>query len=340
MLLKLLTIIGLFVQPTLANFTLFQDQISKHNRVYSSLDEMNDRYTIFQKNLNTIQTHNQAYSLGQTTFTMDLNQFFDQTSQEFMDYVSTPLSCTTQSESPSLPSPLTNIDWRKKGVVTPPKNQGSCGSCWAFSTTGALESALALKTGKLTSLSEQQLVDCSTQNNGCNGGLMPAADMYIYQYGIQSEESYPYTAKDGVCKYNPREIVTHISSQVNITTGDLDTVKRAVSHVGPVSVAIQVNFCWQFYSGGIFTINGTYGPMTCTGATCSSNLEDLDHGVLLVGLGFEPENTDYCKTSGGCSYFIVKNSWGDQWGEEGYIKMQDTGQNLCGIATCASYPVV
>lgn len=337
----LFTILSLFVTPVLGNFSLFQEQLTTHNRIYSSLEEMNYRYNVFQQNMDTIQSHNQAHSIGQTTFTLGLNQFFDRTGPEFMEWIQFDSSgCTSKSESPSLPPAVISVDWRQKGIVTPPKNQENCGSCWAFSTTGALEGAYALRFGELVSFSEQQLVDCSTENNGCNGGLMPIADRYVQQYGIESESSYPYNATQGVCSYNPRKVVTHISSQVNITTDDVDTLKRAVSHVGPISVAIQVNMCWQFYSGGIFNATGTYGPTTCTGSVCSSDVQDLNHGVLLVGLGFEPSGTDSCSEVGGCSYFLIKNSWGSVWGESGYIKMQDDGTNLCGIATCASYPII
>ncbi|XP_019479627.1 PREDICTED: cathepsin L1 [Hipposideros armiger] len=298
-----------------------------HRKLYG-LNEEEWRRAVWEKNMKMIDLHNQEYNQGKQSFTMAMNAFGDMTSEEFRQ-VMNGLQNQEHKKGKVFGEPLfaeipPSVDWREKGYVTPVKNQGHCGSCWAFSATGALEGQMFRKTGKLISLSEQNLVDCSQSqgNRGCNGGLMDNAFQYVkYNGGLDSEESYPYHAEDESCKYKPEESVANDTGFVDIHQQERSLMK-AVATVGPISVSIDAShYSFQFYKEGIY-----YDP------ECSS--QELDHGVLVVGYGFEGAESDNNK------YWIVKNSWGTAWGEKGYIKMAKDRNNHCGIATSASYPIV
>ncbi|XP_022082007.1 cathepsin L1-like [Acanthaster planci] len=217
----------------------------------------------------------------------------------------------------------TTVDWRKKGWVTGVKNQLQCGSCWAFSATGALEGQTFNRTGKLPSISEQNLVDCarklSYDCNGCEGGTMNGAFQYVHDNnGIDSESSYPYKARDGKCRFNPANVVATDKTHVLLPAKDEKALQKAVATIGPISVAIDAShMSFQLYN------NGVYSEPQCSQTV-------LDHGVLAVGYGVEE----------GKDYWLVKNSWGKKWGMKGYIMMSRFENNQCGIATNASYPLV
>merc|ERR1712159_879239 len=207
-----------------------------------------------------------------------------------------------------------SMDWTTKGAVTPVKNQGQCGSCWAFSSTGGLEGQWEIATGSLQSISEQQLVDCSKNggNAGCNGGLMDNSFEWYESKAAATENSYPYTARDGSCKASgwttavPQGGVTGYKS-VGQSTADL----KSALNLGPVSVAIEADqMAFQMYSGGVLK------------SGCGTN---LDHGVLAVGYTADA--------------FKVKNSWGSSWGASGYLQISTQG-NVCGIHSEAQYPTV
>ncbi|CAH2015336.1 unnamed protein product [Acanthoscelides obtectus] len=268
-----------------------------------------------------IQEHNKKYESGEVSYAMKVTQFADMTQQEFLDLLKTQGKADRPRNALEFDSTgietKTAIDWRKKGAVTAVKNQGQCGSCWAFSAVGSIEGHLFLKNKTLIDLSAQELVDCATgkyENLGCKGGLMDDAFKYVEDYGIQSEESYPYEAIDSECKR--KGYAVKIKSFVDLK--DEKEVTAAVSSKGPVSAAIDAS-TMPFYSHGIVDKR----------SRCSSLLKDLDHGVLIVGYGSED----------GVDYWIVKNSWGADWGEHGYVRIK-RNVNACGIALYNSYPVL
>ncbi|XP_032248829.1 cathepsin L1-like [Phoca vitulina] len=298
-----------------------------HGKLYDENEE-GWRRAVWAKNMKMIERHNQEYSQGKHSFTMAMNAFGDLTSEEFRQ-VMNGLQIQRRKEgnvfqAPPFAETPFSVDWREKGYVTPVKDQGLCGSCWAFSATGALEGQMFRKTGKLVSLSEQNLVDCSWSqgNEGCRGGLMDSAFQYVKDNGgLDSEESYPYCAQDGSCEYKPGQSVANDTGFMDIRQ-DEGSLMVAVATVGPISAAIDASLdTFQFYHKGIY-----YDP------NCSS--EDLDHGILVVGYGSQGEEPENEK------YWIVKNSWGTDWGTQGYILMAKDRDNHCGIATSASFPIV
>lgn len=215
-----------------------------------------------------------------------------------------------------------SVDWTTKGVVTPIKNQGQCGSCWAFSTTGSLEGAFAIANKQLQSFSEQQLVDCagSFGNQGCNGGEMDDAFKYVEKNGLCLEMDYPYKGTDGTCQASKRVPAVRISGYTDVASKDLDALESAAAG-RPISVAVDAaGLGWQLYKGGVYS-GGLFGA-------CGTA---LDHGVLVVG---------YDRSGG---YWKVKNSWGATWGEKGYIRLKKStgkGAGTCGLAMEPSYPTI
>lgn len=257
-----------------------------------------------------------------------MNHFADLTNEEFRKfngYRMRPINATTRGDvfkaSPNF-APVASVDWRERGAVTPVKNQGQCGSCWSFSTTGSLEGQHFLKVGELVSLSEQNLMDCSKSygDHSCEGGLMDDAFMYIINNnGIDTEASYPYQAHDeSKCRFEEADVGATMTNYKDIEHGDVDALTEAVSSVGPISVAMDAGHqSFQLYKQGV------YSEPECSSKT-------LDHGVLVVGYG----------TDGEKPYFLVKNSWGTSWGMDGFFMIERTEDNMCGLATQASYPIV
>jgi len=305
----------------------------KFDKEYESEDEENQRSGIWRSNVDLIKEHNGQADAGVHSFHLGENALADLTTDEirirFNGFIQSETHGSdavfeSEVDLASLPAA---IDWRQNKTVTPVKNQLRCGSCWAFSATGSLEGQHALKTGSLVSLSEQNLVDCAKKegNHGCAGGLMDFAFKYVKDNkGIDTEASYPYTAKTGkTCLYNATNSGANLTSWIDIPHMSEADLQKAVGTVGPISVAIDASRpTFHFYKKGVYHDH-----------RCSS--KRLDHGVLAVGYGSAKQENGRNK-----DFWLVKNSWGEKWGMDGYIQMVRNERNACGIATQASYPVV
>jgi len=321
---RLIAVVGILTAATAqstdykALWASFKQDYSKPYLLGSS--EEDERFEVFKTNVDIIMTENakgHSYQLG-------INQFADLTSKEFAQMYAKGLKPKTiWGDVPEVPFPnmtgqilAASVDWVARGAVTPPKNQARCGSCWAFSTTGSVEGAYQIASGKLVSLSEENLVVCDHIDNGCHGGAMQNAFEWIKSNGICTEADYPYTSgngQTGQCKRGCKPAVT-VTGYTNVPPHSEDALKAAVSKQ-PVSIAIEADkSAFQLYRGGVLD-----------NPACGTK---LDHGVLIVGYG----------TDGGKDYWKVKNSWGAAWGEKGYIRLI-RGENMCGVAAQPTYPV-
>ncbi|GAB2223687.1 hypothetical protein Droror1_Dr00004425 [Drosera rotundifolia] len=299
-----------------------------HHTVSRSIEDKHKRFNVFKENVFHVHKVNKM----DKPYKLKLNKFADLTNHEFRTlYASSKIKHHRMLKGraegkgsfmyANVASVPPSIDWRTKGAVTPVKNQGQCGSCWAFSTVVSVEGISAIKTRNLVSLSEQELIDCDKgQNQGCNGGLMEYAFQFVHEKGgLTTEANYPYAAQDGTCDSQKlNSPVVSIDGYETVPQSDEDALQKAVANQ-PVSVAIDAGGQdFQFYSEGVFT------------GECGT---DLDHGVAVVGYG---------TTLDGTKFWIVKNSWGADWGEKGYIRMQrgfSSKDGICGIAMEASYPI-
>ena len=290
---------------------MYMKYVTEFGKSYGTRAEFEFRLEQFKNTVSKMAVHNADNSNGST---VGLNEFADWTEAEYkrlLGFKGKKLS-TTPAEVLDTSNLEDSIDWRAKGAVTDVKNQGQCGSCWAFSTTGAVEGSMFLAYGQLQSYSEQQLVDCSKDGNeGCNGGLMDTAFKYIETNPLNTEFLYPYTGVDGYCQYVASKGEGKVKSFKDVSQDTSGSQLKAALAKGPVSVAIEADqLAFQFYTSGVIT------------SGCGTN---LDHGVLAVGYG----------TEDGQEYFLVKNSWGASWGDEGYVKI---APDQCGITMAASYP--
>ncbi|XP_031398825.1 senescence-specific cysteine protease SAG39-like [Punica granatum] len=327
----LITVLGLWACQAWSRTLHEASMLERHEkwmvqfgRVYADEAEKERRFAIFKTNVEYIEMFNRD---GTKTYQLGINGFADLTNEEFRatrngyKHIFHPGSSRTSSfrhENTSVPS---SMDWRQKGAVTPIKDQGQCGCCWAFSAVAATEGIHQLSTGKLISLSEQELVDCDTggEDQGCEGGLMDNAFKFIiHNHGLTTEAKYPYQAADSTCNADKASShVATITGYEDVPANSESALLKAVANQ-PVSVAIDASGSdFQLYSGGVFT------------GECGT---ELDHGVTAVGYGTDDDGT---------KYWLVKNSWGASWGEKGYIRMQrdvDADEGLCGIAMQSSYP--
>ncbi|MFQ6652200.1 hypothetical protein Gotur_024178 [Gossypium turneri] len=308
---------------------IFQQWKEKHRKVYRHAEEAEKRFENFKGNLKYILERNAKRKANKWEHHVGLNKFADMSNEEFrkayLSKVKKPinkritLSRNMRRKVQSCDAP-SSLDWRNYGVVTAVKDQGSCGSCWAFSSTGAMEGINALVTGDLISLSEQELVDCDTSNYGCEGGYMDYAfEWVINNGGIDSESDYPYTGVDGTCNTTKEETkVVSIDGYQDVEQSD-SALLCAVAQQ-PVSVGIDGSAIdFQLYTGGIYD------------GSCSDDPDDIDHAVLIVGYGSEDSE----------EYWIVKNSWGTSWGIDGYFYLKrdtDLPYGVCAVNAMASYP--
>lgn len=301
--------------PKSTQLRMYGEFVRDFNKEYSS-----EKFFVFQNNLRTIADHNSQRS----SFKLGINFSADMTFEEFRAFylMKAPQDCSATGgyAAPAGDIP-DHVDWRDKGMVSPVKNQLKCGSCWTFSTTGALEAHAAIKFGKkFFDLAEQQLVDCAGDfdNNGCSGGLPSHAFTYLYfRGGIQQEADYPYHAVNQHCVFDIHNVVLTVpGGSVNITAGSEPELTAAIANEGPVSIAFEVVDDFRFYKSGVYFSD-----------KCKNGPQDVNHAVLAVGYGNED----------GHDYYIVKNSWSETWGDKGYFKIL-RGSNMCGLANCNAFP--
>jgi C1A family cysteine protease len=303
--------------------TQFSEFIKTYDMNYSD-EELASRFEIFRNNVEKINTHNtQGHS-----WKMGVNRFTAMTPEEFkntytgynrhsnLNYRKFRVNFENL-DLPAVEDLPAEVDWVSAGAVTPVKDQGSsCGSCWAFSTTGGVEGAYFLETGKLVSFSEQQLVDCDKTDSSCEGGIMQNAYTFLESNKLCTEKDYSYKGVEGICKKCTG--VTLVDSYVEVTPNNELALQQALTKQ-PISVAVDATQL-QYYQSGILS------------GSCSTQ---LNHGILLVSMGTDK--------SSGMSYYTIKNSWGTSWGENGFGRMQRNikqKSGICGIATEPSFPVI
>jgi cathepsin F len=305
-------------------FEKFQAFMEKHNKSYNTIEEFTARFKVFKANY--LKLDKLAAFPDEKSFTLGMTKFSDLTPQEFKrTYLNLnsgikhhmnrqTLHFESQGDEP------TSFDYREKGVIGAVKDQGSCGSCWAFSAVGNIEGVNAIKTGKLLTLSEQQLVDCDRKvDEGCNGGDMDPAFEYVMSNGLELQSDYPYKARDQTCKYNKSKAVVHVNGFGDIIKDDA-AIQTALLNNGPLAVGINAEPL-QFYDSGILDLDAD-----------DCDPEYLNHGVVLVGYGEEK----------GVKFFIIRNSWGKGWGESGYFRIKRTEGpvGVCGINSNMSTAII
>ncbi|CAI8023144.1 Silicatein [Geodia barretti] len=310
--------------PTLSHAEEWQMWKTQHGKSYGSVREELERHLVWLANREYINAHNQnSHIFG---FTLAMNHLGDITNAEYnemyMTYRPGGRNTTKMHDASQYSGNLPeSVDWRTNNAVTSIKDQGYCGASYAFSAVGALEGANALATGTLISLSEQNIIDCSIPygNHGCKGGNMYDAFLYmVANDGIDTTDSYPYKAKQMSCSYTESGRGATTSGSVAIESGNENDLQSAVAYIGPVAVAVDAQSnAFRYYKSGV------YSSTQCSSST-------LTHAMVVTGYG----------TYSGTPYYLVKNSYGANWGMNGYILMARNKYNQCGIASDASYPTL
>jgi len=308
---KFTIVSALFASAALAiqaNDVDFISFIAKFGKSYKNMAEYSRRAELFKHTANFISEHNNE----ERTYTLGVNHLSDWTEAEYKKLLGFKVG-NRKSEAPIVKySPYelpTTVDWVTAGAVTPVKNQGSCGSCWTFSTTGALEGANFIASGTLLAFSEQQLIDCDPQNNGCGGGDSFLAYEYFETSFVETETQYPYVGVNGTCTYNPTSNTgVLVTDWTTVQPRDVEQMKAALAEA-PLSVNLEASAVFKSYTSGVFA-----------DPTCGNQ---HNHAVLAVGYGVDTT---------GVEYWVVKNSWGTGWGEGGYIRMAIVeGDGICGV---------
>ena len=299
-------------------FQQFQKFIKKYHKRYASINEYLARFEVFKRNVMAAFTENASYQTG-------ITKFSDLTQQEFAKtYLNLNYDAMAVANFNPYVVQVKNAapdawDWREKGYVSPVKDQGSCGSCWAFSTVGNLEGLYYKEKQTMVTLSEQMLVDCDTYDSGCNGGLMENTFTWLKENGgIMTDTDYPYKGRKGTCQSDETKYVDmQITGYTKLGSGsstwdpvDEDEIKEFLYETGPLAVALNANPL-QTYSSGI---------LDKTSSQCPTS--GMNHAVTMVGYGHDDSQDK--------DYWIVKNSWGKNWGEDGYFRIR-RGTGCCGI---------
>ncbi|XP_017120733.1 procathepsin L [Drosophila elegans] len=293
----------------------------KYLRTYDEIRSLK----VFEENYKVIEEHNQHYQDGQTTFRLKPNIFADMSTDGYLKGYLRLLKSNVEDSADNIAeivgSPLManvpeSLDWRSKGFITPSQNQQSCGSCYAFSIAESIGGQVFKRTGKILSLSEQQIVDCSVShgNQGCVGGSLRNTLTYLQSTGgIMRAADYAYVGKKGRCQFVSDLSVVNVTSWAILPVHDEQAIQAAVTHIGPVAISINATpKTFQLYSDGI------YDDVQCSSAS-------VNHAMLIIGFGKD--------------YWILKNWWGELWGESGYMRIRK-GVNMCGIANYAAYAIV
>lgn len=302
---------------------MFLESITKFNKTYSTIEEYEYRYRIFVMNVHQFE----AEEMRHPGLDLDVNEFTDRTDDELMKMIVEKKNVhqdpnAVRFEGSYIESGIkrpASIDWKAQGKLTPIKNQGQCGSCWAFATVAAVEAQYAIKKGSLVSLSEQEMVDCDSRNNGCSGGYRPYAMKFVKENGLESEKSYPYSAlKHDQCLIGHNDTKVYIDDYRMLSTNEED-VANWVGTKGPVTFGMNVVKAMYSYRSGIFNPSAEDCAEKSMGA----------HALTIVGYGGEGES----------AYWIVKNSWGTSWGSDGYFRLA-RGVNSCGMANTVVAPII